>query len=168
MPAPFPYDAVAGVPNDPAESEAVNLYNQYKWIARWSNEINQDAVNLNLKKLAQLTFHCRKFRVWYDALQAHITAATHTATEIGNCIEGVWLARDLTWGNRSQMNSDITAVYDGSGVFYDWVKANQQQARNYTTAQFDENFENQTDVPIVISMPAAVATRVAALRGLFA
>lgn len=167
MPAPFPYDAVAGVPNDPAESEAANLYNQYKWLARWSDEINADASELNLKKLAQLTFHCRKFRLYHEALQARI-GGTHSAIEISNCIEGMWLMKDLSWGNRSQMTADIAAIYAEAGTFSDWVIANQQAARQFTTLEFDSNFESQIDVPIVVPMPAAVANRIATLRGLFA
>ena len=160
MPAPFPYNAIFGVPNDPAESEAENLVGQYSWLARWSDEMNNDT-DLDYKKLAQFAFHCRKFKVWYDALQAR------GAANIGDVIEGAFLRRKMKWGNRAAMNSDLTAIYDAAGVIYAWIVANMQEARSYTTAQFDANFENQSDVPVRVSKPVAVATRVQQFRGLF-
>ena len=166
MSAPFPYNAVAGVANDPAESEAENLLAQYSWLARWSDEMNKD-VDLDYKKLAQFAFHCYKFRVWYDALQARITAGTHTPAQIGDCLEGVFRKRKMGWGNRAAMNSDLQDIYAAAGVVYDWIKTNMQEARNFTTAQFDANFINQTDVPVKVVKPAALATRIAQFRGLF-
>ena len=160
MPAPFPYNAVAGVANDPAESEAENLVAQYSWLARWSDEMNKD-VDLDYKKLAQFAFHCRQFRRWYDTLQAR------GAANIGDQIEGAFLRRKMKWGNRAAMNSDLTDIYTAAGTIYDWIVTNMQEARNYTTAQFDANFENQTDVPVKVTKPAAVATRVQQFRGLF-
>ena len=160
MPAPFPYNAIAGVANDPAESEAENLVTQYSWVARWSDEMDKDT-DLDYKKLAQFAFHCRKFRVWYDALQVR------GAANIGDAIEGTFLRRKMKWGNRAAMNSDLTAIYDAAGVIYAWIVANMQEARSYTTAQFDANFENQTDVPVKIAKPVAVATRVSQFRALF-
>jgi len=160
MPAPFPYNAISGVANDPAESEAENLVAQYSWLARWSDEMNTD-IDLDYKKLAQFAFHCRKFKVWYDALQAR------GAANIGDQIEGAFLRRKMKWGNRAAMNSDLTAIYDAAGAIYVWIVANMQEARSYTTAQFDANFENQTDVPVKVIKSAAVAIRIQQFRGLF-
>ena len=159
MPAPFPYNALAGVANDPAESEAENLVGQYSWLARWSDEMNKD-VDLDYKKLAQFAFHCRKFRFWYDALQARGNAALDP-------IQGAFLKRKMSWGNRAAMSSDLQGIYTAAGTIYDWIVANMQEARNYTTARFDANFENQTDIPVKVVKPAAVATRVQQFRGLF-
>ena len=74
MAAPYPYNAVAGVPDDIAESDAVNLLRQYTWVARLVDEMNLD-IELDLKRTMQLVFHCRQFRAWFDTLQARITAA---------------------------------------------------------------------------------------------
>ena len=159
MPAPFPYNAVAGIPNDPAESEAENLVAQYSWLARWSDEMNTDT-DLDYKKLAQFAFHCRKFRRWYDALQARGNTALDP-------IQGAFLKRKMSWGNRAAMNSDLTDIYTAAGTIYDWIVANMQEARSYGTVSFDANFENQTDTPVRVVKPAAVSTRMQQFRGLF-
>lgn len=159
MSAPFPYNAVSGVANDLAESEAENLVAQYIWLARWSDEMNKD-VDLDYKKLAQFAFHCRKFRFWYDALQARIPLPL-------DAIEGAFLRRKMRWLTRLLMQQDLQDIYNAAGTIYDWIVANMQEARNYTTAQFDANFENQTDVPVKVAKPAAVATRVQQFRQLF-
>lgn len=160
MPAPFPYNAISGVANDPAESEAENLVAQYAWLARWSDEMNKDA-DLDYKKLAQFAFHCRRFRQWYDALQVR------GAANIGDQIEGAFLRRKMRWLTPLLMRQDLQDIYTASGTIYDWIVVNMQEARSYTTAQFDANFENQTDVPVKVAKPTAVATRVQQFRGLF-
>ena len=160
MPAPFPYNAVSGVANDPAESEAENLVTQYSWLARWSDEMNKDA-DLDYKKLAQFTFHCRQFRRWYDALQAR------GAANIGDQIEGAFLRRKMRWLTPLLMRQDLQNIYTAAGTIYDWIVVNMQEARTYTAIQFDANFENQTDVPVKVPKPAPVSTRVQQFRGLF-
>src|SRR3990167_2948984 len=160
MPAPFPYNAVAGVANDPAESEAENIVSQYCWLDGWSDEMNKD-IDLDYKKLAQFAFHCRKFRFWYDALQAR------GAPNIVDAIEGAFMLRKMKWGNRAAMNSDLTSIYNASGTIYDWIVVNMQEARSFTVVQFDANFENQSDVPVKIVKSPTVATRIQQFRGLF-
>lgn len=160
MAAPFPYESTAGAVTDPAESEALNLYRQYVWLARWSDEMNTDT-DLDLKKLAQFTFHCRKYRQWFDALQARGAAARPV-------IEGVFAFKKATWASRAAMLSDLQAIYDGAGTIYDWIVANMQEARSYTVATFDAAFAEQTDVPVKIAKPAGVAARVGVFRALFA
>lgn len=159
MPAPAPYDGVAGAVNDPTESEALNLYRQYVWLYRWSDEMNTDA-DLDLKKLAQFAFHCRQYRRWFDALTARGVAARPV-------IEGLFAMKKATWATRAAMLQDLQALYDGAGTIYDWIKANATEARRYTVATFDENFDVQSDEPIKVAKPAALATRVGAFRALF-
>jgi hypothetical protein len=160
MPAPAPYDGVSGAVQDPAESEALNLYRQYAWLYRWSNEMNTDA-DLDLKKLAQFAFHCRKYRMWYDALVARGVPARAV-------IEGAFAFKKATWPTRAAMLQDLQAIYDGAGTIYDWIKVNATEARRYTTVTFDANFEVQSDEPIKVAKPPALATRVGAFRALFA
>lgn len=63
MAAPFPYEAVSGRVN--IDAQAANVYGQYGWMARWSDEIVADP-DLDLKKLFQLREHCRMFRAALD------------------------------------------------------------------------------------------------------
>ena len=160
MPAPFPYNAIAGVPNELAESEAENLVAQYTWLARWSNEMNADT-ELNRKKFAQFIFHCFKYRFWFDQLALRDTQIRNAA------LQGAFGRRRMTWGNQAQMLTDLQAIYDAAGVFYNFAVTNMQQARQFTTAEFDINFQNQTDVAITEPKSAAIATRISQFRGLF-
>ena len=161
MPAPFPYNATAGVTNEPAEGEAENLVGHYTWLARWSDEMNADT-DLNRKKFAQFIFHCFRFRTFFDQLSLRDSQIRNAA------LQGAFGKRRMAWGNQAQMLSDLQAIYDAAGAFYDFAVANMQQARQFTTAEFDSFFQSQTDVAIIETKTAALSTRISNFRNLFA
>ena len=167
MPAPFPYEAVAGTVTDAAESDAANLYRQYAWIARLLDEMNAEA-ELDLKKTMQLVFYARQLRARHEALQARVTAGTHTQAQIGDIVQGVFLAKKCSWASRAAMNADLTAIYNAAGVVADWIEANARGYKQGYSVNREISPGVMTDDPIKIVKPAGVATRVADFRNLFA
>lgn len=167
MAAPFPYESVAGAVTDSAESEALNLYRQYAWIARWVDEMNTD-IDLDLKKTMQLVFHSRKFRTWFDILQAHVTAGTHTQAQISDIVQGVFFAKKCSWATRAAMNSDLQAIYNMAGIVADWIEANASDYKQGYSINKEIAPGVMTDDPVKITKSTAVATRLSDFRALFA
>ena len=161
---PFPYDGISGAVNDPAEAEAANLHAQLKWIARLADEMDADT-ELDLKRVMQIVTHARKFRVWFEALQARGVAAR-------DVIEGALAAKKLRWDTRAEMLQDLTQLYDDCGTLADWIEANAAEykagfARTKVLAMSADGTPVVTDEPIKAVKPAAFGTRVAALRARF-
>lgn len=167
MAAPFPYEAVAGAATDPAESEAANLYRQYAWVARLADEMNAET-ELDLKRTMQFVHHARQFRHWFDALQARVTAGTHTQGQIGDILAGVFGAKRCAWPTRSAMNADFQEIYNAAGTAADWIDANAADYKQGWSINKEVSPGVMTDDPIKVAKPAGVATRIADFRGLFA
>lgn len=159
MPAPYPYQAVSGAVVDPAESEALNLFRQYEWLARWSDEMNKD-VDLNYKKLMQFVFHMRQYRRWYALLQAKGVAALPV-------IRGMFFFKKCQWATAADMTADLTAIYAECGLLFDWLKLNMPEARTYATLKMNDS-DDLVDEPITAVKSVEFGTRIAAFRGLFA
>lgn len=181
MTIPFPYNATAGVPNDPAEPEIIALYSQMAWIARLSNEMN-GAAELNLKRVFQLVLHMRKYRSWFSKLDARRQregvsqdpdwAFNRPAGQIGAMIRGFLMAEKMTWASQAAMLTDLAALNTNCGTFADWIEANAVEYKNgYTTATVvgtdADGVPIVSDTAITSPMPAAFQTRVAALRANF-
>lgn len=166
MAAPFPYDSVAGVADDAAERDAAHLYANYKWIARLVDQLN-DATDLDLKQVMQLVFHSRQFRLAYDSLQARISAGTHTQTQIGDILQGVFLLKKCSWATRAAMNSDLSTIYNTAGTVADWIEANASNYKEGYSVNKEVSPGVMTDEPIKIAKPTGVATRIANFRSLF-
>lgn len=164
MTAPFPYDGVAGAQNDPAEAEAANLHANYKWVARLADEMNTEA-QLDLKRVMQIVLHCRKFRVWYGALQARGKAAE-------GVIEGFFALKNCRWEKPEEMVSDLAAIYADCGTIADWIEAN---ATDYKTgytkgvviAMSADGTPTISDEAIKAEKPVALAGLLTTLRSRF-
>lgn len=167
MAAPFPYESVAGAVTDMAESDAANLYRQYAWVARLVDEMNGET-ELDLKKTMQLVFHARQLRARHEALQARVTHGTHTQAQIGDIVQGVFLAKKCSWASRAAMNADLTAIYNAAGVAADWVEANAGDYKQGYSINKEVSPGVMTDEPLKIAKPAGVASRLADFRALFA
>ena len=150
MPAPYPYEAVAGRAVDPAEAEAINLYRQYGWLARLSEEMNA-AANLDLKKTMQIVRHARQYRRWYDALQLRGATARDQ-------IEGFLLVKKCRWATRVEMAADLLAIYDGALTLADGLDANVPEYKTGWSTNIINPEGNQTDMPIMTTKSPAVGT----------
>ena len=166
MAAPFPYEGVAGASTDPAESEALNLYRQYTWVARLLSEMDAEA-EIDLKRVMQIVFHCRKFRSWRDELQARI-GGTHTAQQILDVIEGVFAAKKCRWATRNAMQQDLLDIYTDAGTLADWIDTNAPEYKDGFSTNVVLADGVMTDVPVKRAKPPALATRIAAFRSRFA
>lgn len=181
MTIPFPYNATAGVNNDPAEQEAFNLYINLAWIARLSQEVSTDT-DLNLKRVFQLVLHMRKYRSWFaklDARRAREGASqdpdwpfTRVAGEIGSLIRGEFQKHKMIWASQPAMLTDINALNTNCGTFADWIEANASEyVSGYTKATVvgadPDGTPITSDEAITIPKPGAFQTRVVALRANF-
>src|SRR5688572_25694521 len=166
MAAPFPYEATAGAVTDVAETEALNLYRNYSWVARLADEMNVEA-ELDLKRTMQLVFHARQLRRWHEALQTHI-GDTHTAAQIADVIEGVFNAKRCRWATRAAMNADFTAIYSAAGALADWIEANAAEYKQGYSVNKEISPGVMTDDPIKVAKPPAAASRLSDFRNLFA
>lgn len=160
----FPYQAVAGAAVDPAESEAANLYANLCWVARLADEMDADT-ELDLKRVMQLVLHCRKFRVWYEALQTRGVAARPV-------IEGVLAAKKITWPTRAEMLADLSALYADCGTLADWIEANAAgykagYAKTMVVGNEIDGTPIISDVAEKAAKPVAFGTRISALRARF-
>lgn len=167
MAAPFPYESVSGAITDKAESEAVNFYRQYSWVARLIDEMSLQS-DLDLKRTMQLVFHARALRICYDTLQAHVAAGTHTQVQIGDIVQGVFATKKCTWATRAAMNTDLQTIYNTSGVVADWIEANAADYKAGWSINKEVSPGVMSDDPIKIVKTAAVATRLSDFRALFA
>lgn len=160
MPAPFPYEAVSGRSN--IDQYAVQLYGNFMWLARWSNEINADA-DLDLKKIAQFAFkHCLGYRKAYEAL-----TAVEASAVAKHAVRSVFAMKAVVWPTDAEMLADLAAIYNACGTIYNWIDANLPAAKSFSTRTFDATGK-ETEVPLTIAKPGAVQTRIAAFRALFA
>lgn len=166
MAIPFPYEGTAGAVTDQAEGETVNLYRQFVWVARLVDEMNA-ATDLDLKKTMQLVFHSRKFREVYEALQARITAGTHTQAQIADIIEGVFGAKKCKWATRAAMLSELAGLYTAAGNAADFIEANAGAYKTGYSINKITDSGGMTDEPIKIAKHAGVATRLTDFRALF-
>lgn len=159
MAAPFPYDAVAGRAS--LGQIAAQIVANYKWLARWSQEIGTDT-NMDLKKLAQLAFsHCRLFR---DLIQPFIPVSAGDPIIAALQSEFAW--HGLVWPTRAEMVTDVGLLYQRCGALFDYVRDNVPAARSFAVRTYDAN-GNEIEQPTVIAKDAAVATEVGRLRALF-
>jgi len=160
MPAPFPPEAIAGAAVDPAESEALNVYRNYAWLARLADEMDA-AANLDLKRVKQIVGHARQYRRWYDALAARGVAARDQ-------VEGTFAVKKCTWLTRAAMVADLLAIYDAALVLADWVETNEAGYKSgYSTNIVLDAAGNTTDTPIVAAKSLGMATQIATFRALF-
>lgn len=158
MAAPFPYEARSGRAN--IDNLALQLYGNYVWLARWSDEMNTDA-RLDLKKLAQFAFvHCTRFRSVYEKL-AEVGVAS-----VKDAVRSVFALKNCTWPDDAAMIADLTAIYNACGTAKTWVDANIPEAKTFASRTFDADGQ-ETEIANVIDKPQALATRVGAFRALF-
>ena len=178
MPLPRPYNGVAGAVNDPAESEAQNLFTQYAWVYRLATEMNAEA-QLDVKRAFQIALHTRKFRAWYDALQVRAARETLSADpdyptvrpagEILDIIRGMFESRKARWPTKAAMVADLVELRTDCGTLYDWMEANQAEYKTaFSTNRVVNAAGDMTDDPIKIAKPAAFATRIATFSAKYA
>lgn len=167
MAAPFPYEAVAGAITDPAEGDANKLFRNYAWVARLAEEMSAET-ELDLKRTMQLVFHSRQLRIFYEALQARVTAGTHTTVQIGDVIEGMFAYKKCRWASRSAMLADLAAIYAAAGTIADWVEANASDYKQGYSINKEVSSGVMTDEPIKTAKPAGIANRLSNFRALFA
>lgn len=117
MPAPFPHEARRGSTYNQAESEAMNLYKQYGWLARWVDEMIEDSV-ITHKRAAQFFLQCYQYRRWYDELMKRGEQVVATT------MEGTFRTKKVVWRNRATMFADLKEIYEKSKVATDWFEAN--------------------------------------------
>lgn len=166
MPAPFPYEAAAGVSRDAIESEAVNLFVNYMWVARLVDEMNSESV-LDNKRAMQFVAHARQMRRWYEILQARI-GASHTQVQIADVIEAMFAVKKCRWASRAAMNADLQAIYAASGTVADWIEANAGDYKQGYSINKEISPGVMTDEPIKVAKPAGVTSRLFDFRALFA
>lgn len=167
MVAPFPYEAVAGAVRDVIEAEALNLFANYAWVVRLADEMNAEK-EIDLKRAKNLVFHARQFRFWYDALQARVSAGSHTQAQIADVIEGVFGAKKCRWPTRLVMNADLSALHAAFGALADWIETNAGQYKQGYSVLKEISPGVDTDESIKIAKPAAAASRLSEFRALFA
>lgn len=158
MTAPFPHFVTA---QEPSPGQTANvLFGHYVWIARWSDEISNDA-QLDLKKLAQLAFiHCRVF--------AETVPTAPISDELIAAVVQKFASEGLEWVDLPTLKADFVAIKNASQTFYEWVRDNAPEAQNFAERTFNPNTNNEVEVAKVIAKPNAVQTRVAVIRALFA
>jgi len=160
MPAPFPPEGVAGAAVDPAESEALNLYRNYAWLARLADEMDA-AADLDLKRVMQIVGHARQYRRWYDALAARGVAARDQ-------VEGTFAVKKCTWLSRAAMVADLATIYSAAGTLSDWIETNEAGYKTgYSTNIVLDAAGNLSDTPIVAAKSLDMATQLATFRVLF-
>lgn len=160
MPAPYPYDAVSG--RRSLRAIAGEIVANYCWLARWSDEIGNDA-DMDMKKLAQLAFqHCRLFRqelqpfLPFTAGSPLLPALEHAFARIG-----------MSWPTRMDMRADLAAIFAECGNLYPFVRDNVPAARTLSSRVYDANGV-ETEDPVKIPKDPVIAAEVAKLRALFA
>lgn len=181
MTIPFPYNATAGVSDDPVRAEVRALFPNLGWIARLSQEISVED-SLNLKRVFQLVFHMRKFRAVLAKLDARRQREgvsedpdwpfIRPVGEVGSILRGELQTWKMTWASQGAMLTDLNALNTNCGTFADWIAANQGEYKNgYTTGtvigQDADGIDVISDEAISIPKPAAFQTRVLALRANF-
>ena len=160
MPAPQPYDGHSGVFDDPAERLAPALHAQYKWLFRWSDEMDSDT-DLDLKKLAQFTGHCRAFRQIYQEILT-------LSAEESDAVDGFFAFKQCRWPSRAAMKADLDALSAACLTAADWIDANMPEIRTgFATLRLTAGGRHVDD-SIKIAKSAGVATKVAQFRALFA
>lgn len=157
MVAPFPAFATAG--GTAPTNIAQEIFGHYVWMARWSEEIVND-VDLDMKKIAQLAFvHCRLF----DAL-----ISPPVPDDVATAVVSRFAADGLEWPTLADLKADMAALKSEAATLFNWVSANVSGTIDIATLQIS-NTGARTETPIIMSpKPAAVQTRVQALRSLFA
>ena len=155
MAAPFPTWATAG--GTAPTSLANELFGHYVWIARWSDEIVND-VDLDNKKFGQLVYvHCREFDnlvtvpISDDYLSAVVTR---------------FAADGLEWSTRAQLKSDFQDIKQQCASLYNWSVTNVGDLE-YASNSIDTLGVMVETPTLTTPKPAAVQTRVQALRDLF-
>lgn len=163
---PYPYDAVPGVMDDPAERSAQGLSRSLSWLARIADQMNADA-QYNLKLGKQLTEFCETYRRFYDELQAMIAAGTHSKELIAEIVGKTLASRKVSWPTVSQMNDDLLKLYNTAKDTAAWMEANAAQYKQgYSTNRVIATGVD-TDDAIKIAKPAGLAKTVGDLRVLF-
>ena len=156
MPAPFPADAVVGATT--LSRRAQEIYDHYKWLARWSDEIGKDAA-LDLKKLAQLgLIHCRRF--------AEFTANPDLALSIA--VARRFAADGIEWATRAAMLADLAAIRTEAAALHTFVRDQVPEAREPSKIGYSDTNDSGTEVILTIPKPHPAVTEVAKLRALFA
>lgn len=159
MPAPYPYDAVAG--RVQLRSVADEIVAHYAWIARWSDEIGKDT-DLDLKKLAQLAFvHCRLFR---ERIQAFLPIATDSP--LIPALRRAFDSMGVEWPTRAAMIADLSAIYQECANLWLYVRDNVPAARSFATRTYDASGA-EIEQPAKIAKDPAITTEVAKIRALF-
>lgn len=157
MAAPYPPEAQLGAPQ--FNRVADQIYGHFVWMARWSDEINDDA-DLDMKKLMQLAFtHCRLYAYHTAVLSDDLLVALETRFRLSG----------VEWPNRAAMQADLVAMRQ---------QAEQVHALAQTVAAEPQEFAKRTlksdgteiETPIKVSKVenAEVVAEVAKLRALFA
>lgn len=157
MTAPFPIHVI----NQTAELTQIaeNIFRDYTWIARWSDEIGTDA-HVDLKKLALLALkHAVSFAQATDNPPAGIVAAVEKRFE----------AEGLTWPTRNDMTTDLTAIRDECILLTAYVDTNVPEALEYEMRTLVKagSVWNFVDVPQTMAKPHAVVAEVAKVRALY-
>ena len=159
MTAPFPYDGIAGATLNPAEREAIDLYIAHTWVARLVNEMDQDA-DLNLKKIFQFVHHSQMFVASFDALAARGPSSAPV-------VSGFMQFKGSTWASNAAMNADLQAIRDKAEAGVNWIEANATEYKSgFATRMVNANGD-ESDVAIVTTKPAFIATYLAQFRALF-
>ncbi len=158
MAAPFPYDGMAGAINDPAEAEARNLHENYKWIARLADEMDAES-ELDLKRCMQIVLHCRKFRLWYEALAPRASGM--------DAIEGHFAMKKCRWSSAAACKKDLGDLYADAGALADWIEANVPEYKQGFAIVKVVSDGVLTDEPIKRAKPPELADRLTAFRSRF-
>ena len=154
MPAPFPREAT--LKGQSTSNIANQVYANYAWLARWSEEIGADA-DVDLKKVAQLALaHCRDF--------AALTVDMRP--DLARAISQRFGREGLTWPTAQAMVADLAAIRAEAVALRAFVQASVPEAlvmsSRVWTAEGDE-----TERPNKLVKPHPVVAEVAKLRALF-
>lgn len=160
MTAPYPHEGQAG--RHQPERMARQLFEDYVWLARWSNEIGNDAA-LDLKKLVQLAIvHCQSFRAVIDNY-----TPIASSPEFVQAVEDRFSAGGSTWPDVATMRADLTALYQECGALFVFVRDNVPELANgYATLTWDA-INGFVEVPITAPKPHIAVPEVAKVRVLF-
>ena len=142
MPAPFPYEFVSGRRN--LDSQCAQIFADYGWMARLSDEIVADA-ELDLKKLFQLHGHCRSYRVALDPF----LPIEKQEEPIAVALMDFFSAKGIKWADEATMVADLVERHDAAGTLFDVIEAAFPAPRVFAERAFDAEGSEIEIVPKV-------------------
>lgn len=165
MPIPFPYDAIAGSVNDPAERLMMAAYDNFKWVARLIDEMNAEEEQ-DLKRTFQVIMHSRRFRSQWLELRQYPT------DEVLPVIKGFFMMKGVEWKDDQQMLTDLDEVTNDIYELADWLETNTPEYKDgFTTVKIvaisAEGEATTTDEALKAAKPQELADKLTTIRGKF-